>query len=323
MMPDLLPSAPLAARTTQKKPRPGVTTPGVRIPVAKLMPDAVFPYPGAPDWIAVGDHVWVSNAPKGTVARIDPAKNKIIDVIAVGKFPCSGLAIGFGSLWVPCCGDKTLRRVDLDTGKVTATIMTAIASSEGGVAVGSGSVWICTDKKGVLARIDPAANKIIAEIKVSPGSYGVVCTDDRVWVTSTEKSVLACIDPSTNTVVDTIATGPAPRFLASGEGAIWTLNQGDGSVSRIDAKTRKLLATIEVGVPGDGGDIAVGEGSVWVTSFEFPLSRIDPGKNQVVQQFAGPGGDAVRVGLGSVWLSNLAAGNVWRLDPKKIVALRP
>jgi hypothetical protein len=83
------------------------------------------------------------------------------------------------------------------------------------------------------------------------------------------------------------------------------------------------VATIDVGVPGSGGDIAVGEGSVWVTSFEFPISRIDPSTNQVVQQFYGKGGDAIRVGLGSVWLSNLEAGNVWRLDPKRIEATLP
>ena len=104
---------------------------------------------------------------------------------------------------------------------------------------------------------------------------------------------------------------------------MWTLNQGDGSVSRIDPKTNKVVATIEVGVPGGGGEIAVGEGSVWVTAFEFPLSRIDPSTNTVVQQFAGKGGDAVRVGLGSVWLSNLEAGNVWRLDPRRVEATLP
>ena len=30
--------------------------------------------------------------------------------------------------------------------------------------------------------------------------------------------------------------------------------------------------------------------------------------NKVVQQFYGEGGDAIRFGLGSVWLSNLRAG---------------
>jgi virginiamycin B lyase len=38
------------------------------------------------------------------------------------------------------------------------------------------------------------------------------------------------------------------------------------------------------------------------------------------QQFFGPGGDAIRVGHGSVWLSNLRQSNVWRLDPKRVEA---
>ena len=108
--------------------------------------------------------------------------------------------------------------------------------------------------------------------------------------------------------------GKAPRFIAAGGGAVWTLNQGDGSVSRIDPKTNKVVATIEVGVPGGGGEIAVGEGSLWVTAFQFPLSRIDPATNTVAQQFFGEGGDAVRVGLGSVWLSNLEGRQ--RLAPR-------
>jgi hypothetical protein len=43
----------------------------------------------------------------------------------------------------------------------------------------------------------------------------------------------------------------------------------------------------------------------------------------VVQQFTGKGGDAVRVGLGSVWLSNIEAGNVWRIDPRRVEATLP
>ena len=179
------------------------------------------------------------------------------------------------------------------------------------------------DAKGTLARFDPATNAVVAEIYVASGSYGLAFGEDAVWVTSTEHSTVARVDPRTNLVVETIPVGKSPRFIAAGGGAVWTLNQGDGSVSRIDPKTNKVVATIEVGVPGGGGEIAVGEGSVWVTAFEFPLSRIDPSTNAVVQQFAGKGGDAVRVGLGSVWLSNLEAGNVWRLDPRRIEATLP
>ena len=66
---------------------------------------------------------------------------------------------------------------------------------------------------------------------------------------------------------------------------MWTLNQGDGSISRVDVATNKVVATIQAGLSGRGGEIAVGEGSVWVTLFEFPITRIDPSTNKVAQQF--------------------------------------
>lgn len=310
------PQTPKPART----PRPGVKTPGVRVPITALKPEAVFEIPGAPDWIAIDESVWVSNYPKNTVARLDPKTNKVIATVEVGNKPCSGLAVGFGSLWVPLCGDQALARVDLKEAKVTATIPIGIGDSEGGLAEGAGSIWLVTDKKGTLARIDPKTNKVVAEIQLPAGSFAVAFGEGAVWVTGTESNVLTRVNPDTNLVVETIAVGKAPRFLTIGGGFVWTLNQTNGDVSKVDVKTNKVVETIEVGVPGSGGEISYGEGSVWVTSFEFPISRIDPVQGKVVQQFAGEGGDAIRVGLGSVWLSNLRAGNLWRLDPKRVAA---
>ena len=318
------PAAP--AQAAAKPKRPGVSTPGVRIPITSLKPEAVFDLPGVPDWLAIDDHVWVSNSPKHTVHRLDPKTNTVVATIEVGRHPCSGLAAGFGSLWVPNCGDrdtkdgKSLMRVSLKDGKVEATLPIAVPDSEGGLAVGAGSVWVMTDAKGTLARIDPATNKVVAEIYVAPGSYAVAFGEEAVWVTSTDTNVLTRVNARTNVVEQTIAVGPKPRFLAVGEGAVWTINQGDGSISRVDVKTNKVVATIDAGIPGNGGEIAVGDGSVWVTSFEYPITRIDASTNKVVQQFYGEGGDAIRFGHGSVWLSNLRAAKVWRLDPKRIVA---
>ena len=308
---------------TPRPPKPGVATPGVKIPIERLQPDSVFLYAGSPDWIAIDEEVWVSNKPKDSVARLDPKTNTVLATIPVGKRPCSGLTTGFGSLWVPNCGDQTLSRVDLKTGSITATIPMTIGHTEGSIATGGGSIWIVIDTKGTLARIDPATNAIVAEIYVAPGSFGLTYGEDALWVTSSEKNLVTRVDPHTNLIVETIAVGKTPRFIAAGGGAVWVLNQSDGSVSRIDPATNKVVATIAVGVPGGGGDIAAGEGSVWVTAFEYPLSRIDPSTNTVAQQFTGKGGDAVRVGLGSIWLSNLEAGNVWRIDPRRVLATLP
>ncbi len=309
-----------AAARQARQARPGVRTPGVKLPMSSITPEAVFDIPGAPDWMAIDEHVWISNAPKNTVTRIDPVTNRIVANITVGAAPCSGLVAGFGTVWVPNCGDKSVSRIDLRSGNVTTTFPLTIAHSEGGVAVGAGSFWIMIDREGTLARIDPATNTIAARITVPAGSFAVAFGDAAVWITSTDRNLLTRVDPRTNAVTDRIPVGPKPRFLTIGEGAVWTLNQGDGTISRVNTKTRTLDATIEAGVPGGGGEIAAGEGSVWITMMQFPLSRIDPATNKVVQQFFGDGGDSVRVGHGSVWLTDLRGGKLMRFSPAAIRA---
>jgi DNA-binding beta-propeller fold protein YncE len=309
-----------AKKRPQRIVRPGVSDPAAKRQMTDLKPAAEIPIPGVPDWqVVTKDAVWVSNGPKDTLHRIDAKTNQAI-AIEVGKRPCSGLAAGFGSVWVPLCGErgtgagKGVARVDQKSNKVIATIPAGPWDSEGQIAASKEAVWVVTDKKSVLAKIDPQTNKVVAEVEIAPGSVSPLFYEGFLWVASNETSKLVQVDPKTAKVVREIATGPKPRFLAGGAGSIWTLNQGDGSVSRINAKTGAVEATIEAGIPGGGGEAAFGDGHVWFTVFDFPITKIDAKTNKVVAQWAGPGGDAIRFGHKSIWLSNLRQQNLWRLD---------
>ena len=174
-----------------------------------------------------------------------------------------------------------------------------------------------TDARGKLSRIDPKTNAVAAQIDIPGGSASVLYGDGAIWVTTPSKNVLTRVDAKTNRVSDTIPVGPGPRFETFGAGSVWTLNQGDGTISRVDARTRKVVATIEVGIPGNGGEIAYGLRRVWATVFQIPISEIDPATNQVVRQWVGNGGDSIRAGHGSVWLTDLRGHTIWRIDPKQ------
>lgn len=310
---------PDAAKEMPKKqfkrpPRPGVKTPGVQREMSTVKPDAVFPIEGTPDWqVMIDEGVWVANGPRNTIHRLDPMTNQVVAAIAVGQKPCSGLAAGFGSIWVPNCGDKTLSRVDIKTNAVIATLPIGPAESEGGIATSPDAVWLVTDPKGVLSRIDPKTNKVAAEYPVPEGSASCLYGAGAIWVTTPAKNLLTRVDTETGEV-QAIPVGPGPRFQTFGAGSVWTLNQGDGTISRVDARTNKVIATIAVGIPGSGGELAFGAGHVWATVFSIPISKIDPATNTVVKQWTGPGGDSIRVGHGSVWLSNLRDHNVWRIN---------
>src|SRR5215472_14353006 len=97
--------APAPPAKKGRPPRPGVSTPGVKREMSSIQPQAVFPVEGTPDWqVITEDAVWVTNGPKNTVHRLDPKTNQVVAAIEVGRKPCSGLAAGFGSIWVPVCG---------------------------------------------------------------------------------------------------------------------------------------------------------------------------------------------------------------------------
>ena len=278
---------------------------------------------GFPDWLEIGfDSLWVSNPGLNLVQRIDPKTNKLVAEVKVSK-PVAAMATGFGSVWVASRGDKSIARIDAKTNTVTASVPVTVADSEGSVAAGEGGVWVLTDRKGVLSRIDPETNKVVAEIAVKPHSFAAMAGHGAIWVTNTgepkttENGSVQRIDPRTNKVVATIEVKCQPRFLAVGEGAVWVLNQADGTVSRIDPETNKVAATIDAGVKGFGGDIAAGEGGVWVRGDKVLLVVIDPKTNAVVDRFGPPqGSGAVRAGGGKVWVSAHDVNKLWSLPPR-------
>ena len=295
-----------------------VSPPPEKREMTDLRPDATFALGGDPDWMAVADEaVWVSIASLNRVTQLKAPTNTVGISVAVAD-PCSGLVAAFGSLWIPSCGGQSLLRADLETGRIQATIAAAPADSEGCIASGAGSIWLATDKKGRLARIDPRSHSVAAEIAVPSGSYCPVFTDGFLWVTSSEHSVLCKVDPGTDSVVAQIPVGKNPRFATSGAASVWTLNQGDGTVSRVDTRAARVVATIPAGLAGHGGEITFGFGSLWVTLMGIPVTRIDAGSNRVVRQWRGAGGDSIRAGLGSVWLTHLKAGLVWRISPDQL-----
>jgi YVTN family beta-propeller protein len=257
----------------------------------------------------------------GTVIRIQASDNAVGQPIAVGAQPCASAVVAFDSVWVPVCGEKAITRVSIKDRTASTKVPTLVADPDGRIASGIGSIWALVDRKGVLSRLDPDTNQPVAEIYVAGGASAVTFGEEALWVTSAAGNYLTRVNPHNNEIVETIAVGPQPGRLAVGEGAVWTLNRGDGSVSRVDPKTNKVVSTIAIGSQVAAGEIAAGEGSVWVSATGVPIVRIDPRTNRATQQFTGEGGGAILVAHGSLWVS--ADQHTWRLDPKLVAAMRP
>jgi virginiamycin B lyase len=300
--------------------RPGVKE--LQVPFASIKPEAIFKIGEDADWVQITDDaVWVASSNPASVHRIDPRTNTEVAIVPVPGDPCAGLAFGFGSLWVPLCGKQNLIvRVDPRTNRISGTIPIGPAGQEGGIAASNDSIWIITDNAGTLVRIDPVTNRARQTLSIATGSYNPFFSEGMIWITGGSANILTAVDASSGTVSATIPVGPKPRFLAAGGGSIWTLNQGDGTVTGVDAQSRKVTATIIVGIPGPGGDIAFGAGSIWTSVFGVPLTAIDGKTNKILRQWVGPGGDSLRFGHDSVWLTDYKRGTLSRFAYSELLS---
>jgi streptogramin lyase len=171
-------------------------------------------------------------------------------------------------------------RLPLDSLPIVARI--AVPSRPDWLAMGFGSVWVVDYRPPSVARIDPATNRVVSSIPL-PGDacLGLAMTRDAVWVPDCTHHVVVLIDP---------------------ERAV-------------------VAATVAAGVPTPWGDITTGAGAVWVSVNGTPVTRIDPVTHAVTHQYVGgSGADAIRYGFGSLWVSDHEHGEVWRIDPSRIVA---
>jgi streptogramin lyase len=308
--------------TKSHTPRLGIKTPGIQIPIESLKPELVFETAAAPAWLAFTDAVLLPNSEAHTLDRIDPkAKEaKFGDPIAGVRKPCAGLVNAFNSLWTGDCAGGELVRIDPKTAKVTAKIASGIGSAKIALAATADSIWLLSDSRGTLSRIDPLQNEVVAELRVPADCTSLAFGETALWVACPADNRVLRIDPLTNLVDKSIEVSARPEAIAIGETSVWVLCAKDGKLDRIDLKTNKVAKTIELGAPAAGGSVAIGENFVWVGMPGFPLTRIDPATDKVVQQFYGEEGGLLRVGLNFVWLVNREAGTLWKLDPRRIAA---
>jgi virginiamycin B lyase len=323
----------LSAQKKEVKPSQGIKTPGVEVPFANLKSDADWPL--APRWMVFSDFVLIPNK-GGGLERLDAKTNKLADPVPAVHNLCGGAAVAFTSLWIPDCQTHALMRFDAklaaaskaaavpDENKKLADpvkIDSGVGSAVPAIVATSDSVWILSDDKTTLSRVDPDRNKVVSELRLPAGCNSLTFGETALWVTCPSENRVLRINPETTLVEKRIEVSAQPSALAIGESSLWVLCLKDGKVERIDPKTNKVTKTIETGVAGSStGGIVAAQGSIWVTLPGFPITRIDPVSEKVVQQFVGAGGGAIHFGQGSIWLTNTQAGMLMRIDPKRILA---
>jgi len=166
-----------------------------------------------------------------------------------------------------------------------------------------------TDPKGVLSRIDPASNKVVAEIAGGAG-FGGVCVWrwGAVWVSSPEKERGDARRPQDEYGYGHDSGGGRDRDLfTAGRGGDLDAEsrRRDGVASGCESRARWRRIS-KWGSRAPAANWHSANGHVWATVFQIPLFG-DSIRRRIRWCGSGweAGGDSVRIGHGSVWLSNL------------------
>src|SRR5258708_9135476 len=104
-------------------------------PISQWRPTAVIQLGKTADWVAIAPNaVWVGSTGPDAVHRIDPRTNKLVATVELAGEPCAGLAVGFGSVWIPLCSKPaTLAKVDGTRNVVSDLFQTGPAAVASGI----------------------------------------------------------------------------------------------------------------------------------------------------------------------------------------------
>jgi virginiamycin B lyase len=177
-------------------------------------------------------------------------------------------------------------------------------------------------------RASEAPAELVVEAVIPRDSYALAYGFDALWTVSGGR--LLRIDPADNSVIGIdIPTGSDASWLAEadkyrgiavGEGAVWLPDMASSTIHKIDPQSNKVVMSIPTDIFGSQGNIGIGEGAVWVVTFEDhdkTLTRYNAASGAVEARVALPrAGKGVVVDYGSVWVTAASRGELFRIDPK-------
>jgi YVTN family beta-propeller protein len=267
-----------------------------------------------------------------TVAVIDPATSTVVRDIPVGRGP-SAIAVRFGQAWVADSVYPAVDRIDLKTGRV-ATPPTILPGAPTAITTGLGYVWAFDTTSGRVFQINRTGGRentyrVPACVPAKRGypEYncrlsGIAAGFGRVWVTDGGDGLYS-LRPSTDTKFRRVP-GSFPAYaVIVGHGRVYTADTS--SIASI----QPIGPLLGEHIPGTAvsEDVALGplgmatdRDWVWAVSPSGRVVKLDPTtlNRALAPHRTAPGTIAVTPGGGALWVINISAGSVLRMDPASL-----
>ena len=159
-------------------------TPAPRVVANVAVADQLAP---APARAAFGS-VWLSDAGRGDLLRVDTRTRRVTARIPVGAE--ASIAVSAGSVWALPRPSTALLRIDPRTNRVVARIALGQTFSQSAVAASGSRVW-ALGLNGAVG-VDPVRGRVAARIRYSAAGFQVVDAFVRgreLWMTTSDGTV--------------------------------------------------------------------------------------------------------------------------------------
>jgi YVTN family beta-propeller protein len=265
-----------------------------------------------------------------TLLAIDAATNRVVEQVPVGATP-TDVAVGGGAAWSLSGDEKTISRVDLNSGELRtfsagpqpmeiAFFGDALWAAEAGGRDTRFASIDATRSPAALSRFDPVSGAergttplpipSTLTFNIPPGNL-LATGSGAVWAVGRPGWVYRLDLQSARLLT---RRSLQAWGLAAGDGQIW-IHDSSKRVVRLDPRTGRPLKRISLRAEWLRS-IAVGEGAVWLADGAAgKVLRVDPSRSRVRTIDVAPGVDSIAVGGGAVWAANSERGTVVRIDP--------
>ena len=254
--------------------------------------------------------VWVANDRSGTLARVDPATNRVTRRLRLrpGLF---SVTHGFGALWVVNYARDTLSRVDPSTGRVRSV---RVGDTPFDVAAAFGRVWVTAWEAGKLVEVDPRSLRVVRRIAIGARPTGLHVAGGGLWVGfGRSATAIARLDPKSAKIERVPLSVRAPSWFVAGVGGLW-IQAADNVLVHVERG--HVVDRLTFGRTLAQGALAP-DGTLWIPDKEQSLVyRVDPKTARVLDSFAaGPGAFLALRAYGSMWVTSYAGADAWRFKP--------
>lgn len=225
-----------------------------------------------PSALAVGPGaVWVGRNDTLSVARIDPALNRVTATIPVGVH-IFGLAASASAVWVSSYEDDRVLRIDPRTSRVSLDL--PVPHGPSGIAVDGNIAWAVDYRGRSVTAIDGDASAVAWTVPIGFAPFPITIGYGSAWVRNEADATVSRIDIRTGTLIATIPVDPFSGAdgidsLAVTPAGVWL---GGQRLERLDPGSNQVVATL----PFQGHPVSAGDGTIWVISLGGQITHLNP-----------------------------------------------